>query len=189
MGTSLRGPARSALPLKVTPPSLECERPRRAGFGRRIICRADIEDRAASLQLRPSGLGFPFSGSCSFSVSCLDYGFSGHFPVHSPAHFPAYSTTGPPVAARAGRLHDSPEIRRDPISSRWQLRTEGNGSFPGTRHRRGSEFCRHVLPRASLSVATEAWASPLRAITFTLRPLLVITRITVTLRPGGPLYA
>ena len=141
-------------PLKVTPPSLECERPRRAGFGRRIICRADIEDRAASPQLRPSGLGFPFSVSCSFSVSCLDYGFSGHFPVHSPAHVPADSTTGPPVAARAGRLHDSPEIRRDPISSRWQLRTEGNGSFPGTRHRRGSEFCRHVLPRASLSVAT-----------------------------------
>ena len=46
-------------------------------------------------------------------------------------------------------------------------------------------FCRG----GEWSVATGVGSSPLRPITFTLRPLLVITRITVTLRPGGPLYA
>ena len=38
----------------------------RTGFGRRIICRADIEDIVWHRRMRPSGLGFPFSVSCSF---------------------------------------------------------------------------------------------------------------------------
>ena len=60
-GTSLRGPARSALPLKAPPPCLECYRERRAGLGRTIICRADLKDTVRHWhRMRPSSLGFPF---------------------------------------------------------------------------------------------------------------------------------